>query len=408
MVQHFLVRAAIVVAASVGLQAAQAASDGTLAVGARPLQLLNSLSDGPLKSTLEACRANPVARTEFSIGHRGAPLKYPEHTRESYLAAAEMGAGIIECDVTFTSDKALVCRHSQCDLHTTTNILQTPLAQSCSVPPDAGSSTPYKDVQCCTSDITLEEFKSLRGKVDSGNKDAATLEHYFSLAGTAKADLQGVTGTLLTHRESIELFRSLGVKMIPELKAPQVPMPFADGYSQEDYAQALVDEYLAAGVDPADVFLQSFDLNDVHYWLSEAPGFGRQAAWLDSRYRDRSFNAEDAATWKPSMTDLAESGVNILAPPLWMLLTLDGDAIVPSAYAVAAQAAGLDLITWTLERSGSLENGGGWYHQSVKDAITQDGDVYAVLDVLAREVKVRGVFSDWPATTTYYANCQGL
>jgi glycerophosphoryl diester phosphodiesterase len=27
---------------------------------------------------------------------------------------------------------------------------------------------------------------------------------------------------------------------------------------------------------------------------------------------------------------------------------------------------------------------------------------------LAKEVGVRGVFSDWPATTTYYANCMGL
>ena len=42
------------------------------------------------------------------------------------------GAGIIECDVTFTSDRELVCRHSQCDLHTTTNILATPLAEKCS------------------------------------------------------------------------------------------------------------------------------------------------------------------------------------------------------------------------------------------------------------------------------------
>jgi len=31
-----------------------------------------------------------------------------------------------------------------------------------------------------------------------------------------------------------------------------------------------------------------------------------------------------------------------------------------------------------------------------------------VLDVLARDVGVRGVFSDWPATTTFYANCAGL
>jgi glycerophosphoryl diester phosphodiesterase len=31
-----------------------------------------------------------------------------------------------------------------------------------------------------------------------------------------------------------------------------------------------------------------------------------------------------------------------------------------------------------------------------------------VLDVLAREVGILGIFSDWPATTTFYANCAGL
>jgi glycerophosphoryl diester phosphodiesterase len=31
--------------------------------------------------------------------------------------------------------------------------------------------------------------------------------------------------------------------------------------------------------------------------------------------------------------------------------------------------------------------------------------VLRVLDVLAREAGVRAVFSDWPATTTFYANC---
>jgi glycerophosphoryl diester phosphodiesterase len=31
-----------------------------------------------------------------------------------------------------------------------------------------------------------------------------------------------------------------------------------------------------------------------------------------------------------------------------------------------------------------------------------------VLDVLAKQVGVIGVFSDWPATTTFYANCAGL
>ncbi len=31
-----------------------------------------------------------------------------------------------------------------------------------------------------------------------------------------------------------------------------------------------------------------------------------------------------------------------------------------------------------------------------------------LLHVLAQDVGVVGVFSDWPATVTYYANCYGL
>lgn len=40
-----------------------------------------------------------MTQHDFSIGHRGAPLEFPDHTKESYEAAATQGAGIIECDV---------------------------------------------------------------------------------------------------------------------------------------------------------------------------------------------------------------------------------------------------------------------------------------------------------------------
>ena len=95
-----------------------------------------------------------------------------------------MGAGILECDVTFTRDLELVCRHSQCDLHTTTNILATSLAERCSraftpavVSTDGGLTTPAS-ARCCTSDLTLEEFKSLRGRRDVSNPAARSVEEY--------------------------------------------------------------------------------------------------------------------------------------------------------------------------------------------------------------------------------------
>jgi glycerophosphoryl diester phosphodiesterase len=100
-------------------------------VGPRPYFLVDDMDPSPLKTALQQCSEKPIKKTDFSIGHRGAGLQFPEHTKESYEAAARMGAGIVECDVTFTKDKQLVCRHAQNDLHTTTNILATPLAQKC-------------------------------------------------------------------------------------------------------------------------------------------------------------------------------------------------------------------------------------------------------------------------------------
>ena len=46
--------------------------------------------------------------------------------------------------------------------------------------------------------------------------------------------------------------------------------------------------------------------------------------------------------------------------------------------------------------------------QSVSPVVQRDSDALVLLDVLARQVGVRGVFSDWPATTTFYASCTGL
>ena len=81
---------------------------------------------------------------------------------DSYMAAIEMGAGIVECDVAVTKDGELVCRHAQCDLHTTTNILATELASKCSTPFEPASGNSAAVLQCCSSDRTLTELKRLK------------------------------------------------------------------------------------------------------------------------------------------------------------------------------------------------------------------------------------------------------
>ncbi|SLM32921.1 GlpQ2 [Desulfamplus magnetovallimortis] len=392
-------------------------NNDTIQLGPRPFYLVNDMDEGTLKKALGECVDGPFYRTDFSIGHRGAAMQFPEHTKESYEAAAMMGAGICECDVTFTKDRELVCRHSQCDLHTTTNILAIPeLAAKCSEPftpaefdPNTGEMIKPASAKCCTSDITLEEFKMLKGKMDASNSKAKTVEEYINATPSWRTDLYTAKGTLMTHAESIELFKSLGMKMTPELKSPSVSMPFDGDYTQAQYAQQMLNDYKKAGVDPQNVFPQSFNLDDVIYWLKSDPQFGKQAVYLDGRdEEDKNFDITKPETWSPSMEELFAKNVRIIAPPMWMLLTVDNGKIVPSEYARRAKAAGLDIITWTLERSGLLKNGGGWYYQTIKDATNNDGDMLTALDVLAQEVGILGIFSDWPATVTFYANCKGL
>jgi glycerophosphoryl diester phosphodiesterase len=326
-----------------------------------------------------------------------------------------MGAGVLECDVAFTKDRVLVCRHSQCDLATTTDILSIPeLAAKCSKPftparldPATGKVLEPATAMCCTSDLTVEEFKRLKGKMDASNPAATTPEEFLGGTPSWRTDLYTATGTLVTHKESIELFKKLGVKMTPELKTPSVDMPFDGDYTQEKYARQMIDEYKQAGVDPSMVYAQSFRLDDVLYWLKSEPAFGEQAVFLDEDGVGE-FHQDKPATWSPTPAELKAKGVRIVAPALWMLVTVKDGKIVPSAYAEAIKAEGLKIITWSLERSGLLTDGGGWYYQSIKDVVRKPGDTYTLVDVLAQQVGVIGIFSDWPGTVTYYANCKGL
>jgi glycerophosphoryl diester phosphodiesterase len=96
-------------------------------------------------------------------------------------------------------------------------------------------------------------------------------------------------------------------------------------------------------------------------------------------------------------------GINIVGSPIPELLTVDAsNRIVPSQYAKDARNAGLDIISWTLERSGILADGNnGFYFASFDSAITREGDTFRALDVLARDVGIIGIFRPpLPSRTT--------
>ena len=363
------------------------------------------MTAGPLKDKLESCSEGPFKKSDFVIGHRGAPLQFPEHSKESYMAAARQGAGAVECDVTFTKDKKLVCRHSQCDLHTTTNILQYPaLNAKCTTPFKAAVNGTGATAKCCTSDITLAEFQTLCAKMDGIPNSKATTVKEFLTTPVFRTDLYATCGKLMTHIESIKLIDSYGLDFTPELKAPEVKMPYL-GYTQEQYAQDVINDYKSLGIHHSRVWPQSFVPGDVFYWIKAEPKFGKQAVYLDERV-DVPENYTAAVA---SIPDLAKRGVKILAPAMFALTKVSSNGtITPSEYAIAAKKAGIKIIAWSFERSGFLNNGGDYYYQYISSAIKKDSDMYTVLDVLYKQVGIFKMFSDWPATVTYYANCMGI
>ncbi|KAI0102685.1 PLC-like phosphodiesterase [Nemania sp. FL0031] len=405
-----LVAAASVFADSTKLQDSKSHTRRNVELGPRPEYLINNMDEGWLKDRLSSCLDNEVINTKFSIGHRGgACLQFPEETLESHTAGIRMGAGIEECDVAFTKDRELVCRHDQCDLHTTTNIvIATPLGAKCTTPFEPARDGQAATAYCCTSDITLAEFKTLCGKMDGFNASATTPEDYLHGTPNWRTDLYATCGTVLSHKEFIRAIDAQGLLFTSELKQPRVSMPFQGNYTTQMYEQQIVDDYVDAGIHPSRVWLQSFVFQDVAYWLAHAPEFGRQAILLDQS-GDAPGTIDGAAE---NLTFYKNAGVRIVAPPFPYLVSLDEKGeYVPSYYAKTAKKLGLDIITWSLERSGPLAQvaaKGDYYYSTIANGTHKDGDMYKLIDVLARKVGVLGMFSDWSATVTLYANCFGL
>jgi glycerophosphoryl diester phosphodiesterase len=141
--------------------------------------------------------------------------------------------------------------------------------------------------------------------MDASNPNALTPQEFQSGTPNWRTDLYATDGTLLSHKDSIQLIKSLGAKFTPELKGPNrnATLQVEDVFgSQAGYAQAMIDAYKEAGIPPQDVFAQSFNRNDILYWIQHEPSFGTQAVYLDDRYETITppLDPNDPDTWKPT------------------------------------------------------------------------------------------------------------
>eukprot|EP00900_Chrysochromulina_parva_P018761 jgi/Chrpa1/26887/Chrysochromulina_OHIO_Genome00026282-RA len=201
-----------------------------------------------------------------------------------------------------------------------------------------------------------------------------------------------VCPTLVTHKESIAIINAAGRKFTPELK-DYVQGSMSLTYDQ--VRQKVVDEYKTAGVSVSRVWFQSFNEPDIMYWIRNEPAFGAQAVMLDGN--------ETFGGLRPQLTRLYAAGVRYVAPPIGQLIasSANGTGLVQSGYARDAIAAGLKVITWTVERNYEC-----WPAEASTLATPQCKSMneLELIDTLYK-MGVVGVFSDWPATTTFYASC---
>jgi len=396
-----------------------------------------------IKMELGSCESADAKRSNpKSLAHRGTPAVAPEHTMAGYQLARSMGAAFIECDVAVTKDQILVCRHSMCDLQTTTDILKgghDDLAAKCSQPFLPSSGPHPASATCCTYDFTLEELQQLCMTMDEVVNPGATVAANYTVGPPFWRSRYGVveSGTcekIVKHRDMAAWLISVGAHAIPELKdtATEGTVKFLEsvGSSAAGLANQLMAELQEVGFTQTMVngsrgegwsnpegpkaIMQTFDREVAKYWKT-LPG-SLPVCYL---YKNEGpCDPSDCGTGQ-AIQDLARAGVEIIGPPLFGAVTSHRHTMRPTLRAAMLTEMGFGIIPWSLERSGcpagevtgGEEHAGpcGWYYTRLAGESAFDySDILLLLYSLIHEVNATGMFSDYPLTTTMMANCVSL
>jgi len=403
-----------------------------------------------MRDSLLIC-TNPLRTNRWSISHRGAPTVYPEHTTQGYAQALADGAGWIECDVAVTKDMQPVCRHSQCDLSSTTNILAIPaLSAKCTVPGKT----------CCTYDLLLSEYNTLCGK--SGGAPALQVYSWSAsnpsvcpakpatLAGmAAQVYSSGKQAGLIPEQKNCDLMcqaKLAAANNIAGCTTGTVCPAVIDAISDAIVNTVVTATAAVTSYTPPTPIVQSFE-KSVTTYLNAKPGIqvaflfevhGQNLLTTQSDYYLGSYpaayttiggvnstamgspncswcvNGTSAGGWADVLS-LGLAGVEYCAASLSDMIRPQGALMVASAEVLnIANKTNMQMVAWTLERSTSIfsptnniYDTTGWAYQQHGGVSSLDYEdqlfmLYALRYTMPDSV---GVFSDFPGTATAFANC---
>ena len=366
---------------------------GGVQLGPRPFYLVDRMDKSELQATLRQCADGPFSRTAFSIGHRGAPLQFPEHTQESYEAAARMGAGILECDVTFTKDRrarlpARAVRSAHHDQHPRDPRAGGEVHAAVHAGRPGGRHAGVGEV--------LHERHHARRVQDAVRQDGRVQPRrhhgrgvpgrHAELAHRPLRHLRHADDPRGEHRAVHEPRRQVHARA---QGARASPMPFEGDYTQED-VRAADDRRVQGGRrrSRAHVFAQSFNLDDVLLLDRERAARSASRPCTSTTAYDTAELRSDDPRPVAGMHELAAQGrarSSRRRCGCWSRSTRAADRALglrrgrqgggPRHHHLDARALRARSTT-----------GGGYYYQSVADAIDNDGDMLQMLDVLAQQV----------------------
>lgn len=163
----------------------------------------------------EGAKAQQLADRIGIVAHRGASVKFPEHTRPAYEQAVADGADFIEIDLVPTRDGALIARHEN-ELSDTTDIADRPEFRDRRTTKtiDGRSRTGWFSEDFTLAEIrTLrakERWPELRGSAEDGRHPVLTMAEIIGIAAES-ARASGRTIGLAPEIKHSTYFRSIGL-----------------------------------------------------------------------------------------------------------------------------------------------------------------------------------------------------
>jgi glycerophosphoryl diester phosphodiesterase len=310
------------------------------------------------------CMTYNLVAKPLVIAHRGASGYLPEHTLEAVTLAFSMGADYIEQDLVLSKDLVPVVLH---DIHldTVTDVAQKFQARK------------REDGRYYALDFTLAELKTLRVHERTELDGLQVFPNRY----------KGKTNfTIATFAEGLELISELNrqfgknIGYYPEIKSPAWHK--AQGVDISVIVLAMLRQY---GLDDANkaIYVQCFDFAETKRLRNELGAKVKliqligENDWLES---DTDYNQLMTPQGLAEVAKVAQ-GIGPWIPQLVDLQTTQATSL-----ALNAHAAGLAIHPYT-------------YRQ---DALPEGVTATQVLDMLFKQQKVDGLFSDFPDLVVDY------